>query len=46
MTCKIGSVFRRIFSRENLWALAICLMLVALIIFSSGSSPRWLYQGF
>jgi hypothetical protein len=37
---------RRIFSRENLAALALCLMVIALIIMTADSSPQWIYQGF
>jgi hypothetical protein len=39
-------VARRIFSRENLWALLLCLILISLVIFSADSSPLWIYQGF
>jgi hypothetical protein len=35
-----------IFSRENLWALLLCLMLIALVIFTASSAPIWIYQGF
>jgi hypothetical protein len=37
---------RRIFCRENLWALALCLVVILLIIFTADSSPLWIYQGF
>lgn len=37
---------RRVFSRENLWALIIALILTLLVILSSDSSPLWIYQGF
>ncbi len=37
---------RRLFSRENLWALLLCFILIALIIFTADSSPLWIYQGF
>jgi hypothetical protein len=37
---------KRLFSRENLWALALALMLIALVIFTADSSPLWIYQGF
>ena len=47
------SLLRRIFSqkklwasRENLWALALCLVVILLIIFTADSSPLWIYQGF
>jgi hypothetical protein len=31
---------------ENLWALVFCLILLALIVFTTDSSPVWIYQGF
>lgn len=37
---------KRLFTRENLWALALALMLIALVIFTADSSPLWIYQGF
>ncbi len=36
----------RIFTRENLWALVFCLILVALVIVTANSAPTWIYQGF
>jgi hypothetical protein len=36
----------RIFSRENLLALLICVILILLLIVSSDSAPEWIYQGF
>jgi hypothetical protein len=42
----LGRFIRRVFSRENLWALLLCLILSALVIFSADSSPLWIYQGF
>lgn len=36
----------RLFTRENLWALVLCLVLVALVILTAGSAPIWIYQGF
>jgi hypothetical protein len=42
-----GSVtMRRLLSRENLYALALCLIVLLLIIVTSDSSPQWIYQGF
>jgi len=35
-----------IFSRENLLALALCLIMLAVIIFTADTSPEWIYQGF
>lgn len=39
-------VFRRLFSRENLFALGLCLALILLVIVTSDSAPQWIYQGF
>jgi hypothetical protein len=36
----------QIFSRENLLALLLCLILIALTIASADTSPTWIYQGF
>ena len=40
---KISSI---IFTRENLLALVLCLILIALVIFTADTSPTWIYQGF
>ncbi len=40
------NLLRRIFSRENLLALLVCLILIALVIFTADSAPLWIYQGF
>lgn len=37
---------RRIFSRENLYALLLCLLLIALIVLTTSQTPQWIYQGF
>lgn len=37
---------KSIFSRENLWALLLCLILIGLVIFIASSAPIWIYQGF
>ncbi len=39
-------ILRRLFSRENLLALLVCLILIALVIFTADSAPLWIYQGF
>jgi hypothetical protein len=36
----------RIFSRENLLALLLCLFMIMLLIMMSDSTPQWIYQGF
>ena len=37
---------KRLLSRENLLALLLCLILVALLIFTASNAPLWIYQGF
>jgi cytochrome b561 len=33
-------------SRQNLYALLICLILIGIIIMTSSQAPQWIYQGF
>jgi len=40
------NILRRLLTRENLWALVLCLVLIGLVIFTADSSPLWIYQGF
>jgi hypothetical protein len=37
---------RRVFSRENVFALLLCLIVIFVIIATADSSPQWIYQGF
>ncbi len=37
---------RRIFSRENVYALLLCLIVIGLVICTADQSPLWIYQGF
>lgn len=37
---------KRLFSRENLIAVALCLLVILLIIVTTDSAPQWIYQGF
>jgi hypothetical protein len=37
---------RKIFSRENLLAILICIALILIVIMTSGQAPQWIYQGF
>jgi hypothetical protein len=32
--------------REYLYALLLCLILIALLIFTADQAPQWIYQGF
>lgn len=36
----------KIFSPENIWAFLLFLIVLALIVLTSDSSPIWIYQGF
>ncbi len=36
----------KVFSRENIWAFVLFLIVIALIIFTTDNSPIWIYQGF
>jgi hypothetical protein len=40
------SLFEKIFSRENSLAILLCLILIALVIFTVDTTPTWIYQGF
>jgi hypothetical protein len=42
----LGSWRARLFSRENLLALLLCLIFIAVIVMTSDTAPRWIYQGF
>lgn len=37
---------QRLFSRENLLALSLALLILLLIILTTDSAPQWIYQGF
>ena len=37
---------RYLLTRENAYALALCLIVILLIIVTSDTSPQWIYQGF
>jgi hypothetical protein len=43
---RLQVILHWIFSRENLWALILCLVVLAVFILSADSSPQWIYQGF
>lgn len=36
----------KLFTRENLYALLLCLILIAIIILTADQAPLWIYQGF
>jgi hypothetical protein len=39
-------MIRKLFNRENLYALILCLILIAIIILTTDKAPLWIYQGF
>jgi len=39
-------MYRKIISRENLVALLLCLILIAILIMTTDQAPVWIYQGF
>jgi len=39
-------ILNTLFTRENVLALLLCLILIALVIFTADTSPTWIYQGF
>lgn len=39
-------ILRRILTRENLIALLLCLLIIALVVVTAESAPQWIYQGF
>ncbi len=39
-------MWRKLFSRENLFALLLCLILIAILILTASKAPLWIYQGF
>lgn len=36
----------KLFTRENLYALLLCLILIAIFILTADQAPLWIYQGF
>lgn len=39
-------LLRGLFSRENVYAVALCMIVILLIIVTTDSAPQWIYQGF
>ncbi len=42
----IISLLRKLASRENLFALLLCLVIIMVIIVTADAAPQWIYQGF
>ncbi len=41
-----GAMRRWLLTRENAYALILCLIVIAVIVMTADQSPQWLYQGF
>jgi hypothetical protein len=39
-------LWARLWTRENRWALGLCLLAILLIVVTTDSAPTWIYQGF
>jgi hypothetical protein len=39
-------MLRRLLNRENLSAILLCLILIAILILTVDQAPLWIYQGF
>jgi hypothetical protein len=39
-------MLRKLFSRENLLALGLCIVVILLVIVTTDNAPQWIYQGF
>ncbi|GEM_PF-926155 len=37
---------RKLLSRENIYAVLLCLILIAVLILTTEQAPAWIYQGF
>ena len=42
----LNRILRALFSRENLYAVLVCLGAILFLVFTSDQSPQWIYQGF
>lgn len=40
------NIYRSLFTKENLLAVLLCLILILLVVFTADASPKWIYQGF
>jgi hypothetical protein len=39
-------MIKNLFSRENVLAFVLCLLIITIIIMTSDQAPQWIYQGF
>ena len=43
---RLPAPLRRLLSRENFYALLLCLLMLALLLATTDNAPQWIYQGF
>ncbi len=43
---RLQTIFKRILTPENVWALILFLIIVLLVVLTVDQSPAWIYQGF
>ncbi len=46
MSENVVKIIRWVFSPENVCALVLCLIILAVVIFTADTTPLWIYQGF
>ena len=39
-------MLKKFYSRENIYAVALCLIVITVIILTADQAPQWIYQGF
>ncbi len=39
-------MLNKLLTKENLYALLLCTILIAIVILTADQSPQWIYQGF
>jgi hypothetical protein len=39
-------MLKKLFTRENVFAIVLCVVLILLVIVTADSAPQWIYQGF
>lgn len=37
---------KKLLTRENLYAVVLCLIVIAVLILTADQAPTWIYQGF
>ena len=42
----LRKIMNSIFSRENLLAFLLALIVIVLVVFTADTTPTWIYQGF